>query len=253
MKKTATLLSVLGLAAVLAGPAFAATLMTEDFSYSNGNLAIAPSVSGGNWLSHSGTSGTDIQCTGGMAVGSMAQAYDDNHPFLPAQGATAKTYACFRVLIPGGPGSTPRTNFFAHFSDGGTSTFTARVFVAPMGTSFSFGLSTFSATMNVQWPTALNYDQWYNLMLKYDAAAGTAELWVDPLSEASAKISAAASTGSAGNTVSSFALRQSTGGTGNAWSFNVDDIAVGTTFESICPAPTPVNGSTWGRLKVLYR
>ena len=69
MKRTATMLFVLTAACCLAFalPALAVGLMSEPFLYGNGNLAIAPAVSGGNWANHSGA-GTDIQVTGGVAA-----------------------------------------------------------------------------------------------------------------------------------------------------------------------------------------
>jgi hypothetical protein len=243
MKKIAITFVALAIAAT---PAFAANLLTESFAYPDGNLTTS---SGGNWATHSG-SGTDIQVVSGYAAGDMSQAPDDNRSFA-AQTATAKTYACFRVRIPAISG-TPRTNYFAHLKDSGTSNFAARVFVAPQGNTFSFGLSVSSSTMAAQWPAALNYDQWYTVVIDYDAAAGTADLWVDPVDESSTMISA--SGGATGTLISSFALRQSSTGTGTAWMYNVDDIGVGTNFiDTGCGAPTSTRGSTWGRVKTLYR
>ena len=60
MRKTAIMLLALGLAAAAAAPAFAVSLMTESFTYPNGNL-----VPNGGWATHSGT-GTDIQVLGAV-------------------------------------------------------------------------------------------------------------------------------------------------------------------------------------------
>jgi len=249
MRKTAIAFLALGLSALSFTPASAIVFWSETFSYANGNLAVTPNVSGTNWTSHSGTSGVDIQVNGGVAVGNMAAAYDDNRTFT-AQDSTATTYACFRVMIPAIVGA-PRTNYFAHFKDTGTFNFASRVFVAPQGTTFSFGLAVYSGTMQVQWPTALNYDQWYTVAIKYDGAGDAADLWVDPVTEGSPKISATAS--GASHFVSAFALRQSSTGTGTVWTFNVDNIMVGTTFDDLCPNPTPTRQSTWGHVKSIYR
>ena len=247
MRKTAIAILALGLSAVLFSPAAAIVHWSETFAYPNGGLVAG---SGGNWATHSGA-GTDIQVTSGVAVGDMNQAPDDNRTFT-AQDTTVKTYACFRVMIPSIAGA-PRTNYFAHLKDGTTTNFVCRVFVAPQGTTFSFGLSVFSGTMAIQWPTALNYDQWYTVAIKYDpvGSSDTCELWVDPVDESSPKITATAIVPSFG--VSAFALRQSSTGTGTAWRFNVDNIMVGSDFADLCPNPTPTRSSTWGQVKSIYR
>jgi uncharacterized protein (DUF2147 family) len=257
--RKATLFAALALL-VFAVPAMATSFWSESFSYANGNLALAPSVSGGNWANHSGSTGIDIQVTSGVAVGSMTNTPDDNRAF-PAQSATARTYACFGVMIPQ-PASAPVLNYFAHFKDSGTFNFGGRVYVAPSGNTFTFGLSVGSCGTGCTvalWPSALNYGQWYTVAVMYDAAAGSAQMWVDPSSESSPSITSntwSGTTNQAGFQLSAFALRQSSSGipsgTSN-WGYNVDNIQVGTTFGDLCPSPTPANATTWGRLKAIYR
>ncbi len=265
MKRTATMLFVLTAACCLAFavPALAVGLMSESFPYGNGDLV---AVAGGNWANHSGV-GTDIQVTGGVAVGSMTAAPDDNRAFA-AQGATAKTYACFTVNIPT-PAAAPVLNYFAHFKDTGTINFPARVYVAPSGATFTFGLSVGSCALNgtpscspTLWPVSLSYDTDYTVAISYDAALGSAELWVNPVTEASAKIihnTWSGTTPQTGFLVSAFALRQSNTPPGGvpgtpSWTFKVDNIGVGTSFSDGCTnGPTPTHGITWGRVKTIYR
>jgi len=251
-RATPVLLALCGLGAavvLIASSAFASTLMTETFSYANGGLVAG---SGGNWTTHSGT-GTDIQVVSGHAAGDMVNAPDDNRTFA-AQGATAKTFACFTVNIPSVVG-TPSTNYFLHFKDTGTINFAARVFVVPSGTTFTFGLSTSTSSPTATWPTALNYGQTYVVAIDYDAAAGTSDLWVNPADETSPKITGAV--GTTGFLLSALAMRESatiTPAGSVLWKYNVDDVAVGTTFNDACAGqPTGTNSSTWGRVKVLYR
>ncbi len=257
MKKAVTLLfAVVALVLVSAVPALAVSLLSETFdAYNTGGLV---AMAGGNWASHSGTIPTDIQVLaagkGKYVKGDMAATADDNRTFAQ-QDSSAKTYACFRVRIPSIASGAPRTTYFAHFKDTGTFNFAARVFVAPSGTTFSFGLSVAATAMSVQWATALNYDQWYTVAISYNGATGTdrAELWVDPVNEASTKITATA-TGITSIFVSSFALRQSNAGSGTLWKWDVDDIGVGTTFADACTSgPTPTRTTTWGRVKSIYR
>ena len=255
MKKATLLITALALLAI-AGPAFSASFWSEQFSYANGALT---SVSA-NWTTHSGTTGTDITVNGGVAQGNMSSIPDDNRTF-PTQSATGKTYACFQAMIPT-PAATPVLNYFAHFKDSGTFNFAARVYVAPSGGTFTFGLSVGSCGSGCTvalWPTALNYNQWYTVAIMYDAAAGSAKLWVDPAGEGSLSISHNTWSGTVsqvGFQLSAFALRQSSSGVPSgtsAWTYNVDNIQVGDLFSDLCPSPTGAASSTWGRLKTLYR
>ncbi len=255
MRKTAIMLLAFGLAATAAAPAFAVSLMTETFTYANGNLALPVSVSGGNWANHSGV-GTDIQVTGAVAVGNMNNAPDDNRSFT-AQDSQSVVYACFQCMIPT-MAAAPRNNYFAHLKDGGTSNFVTRVFVAPVAStsSFTFGLSHFSGTQSDQWATPLNYGQWYTVVIKYDGPSKTSKLWVDPVNESSTSITTTYVSGPGRSIISSFALRESTGGTGGSpFIYNVDNISVATTFGDLgCGSQgTPARGTTWGKLKNIYR
>jgi len=130
-------------------------------------------------------------------------------------------------------------------------------------TGFTFGLShsSTSAVAPVAWSVApLLYDKSYFIVIKYDPALNTSTLWVNPSSEASPNITQTL----AGSvfSVSTFALREAfniptmpagtPSGTGT-WKFSVDNLGVGTTFSDACAQVTPTQGSTWGRLKTIYK
>jgi hypothetical protein len=263
MRITATALLALGLAAILVSPALAATIMSETFAYSDGNLV--PNGAPFAWANFSGAV-TDIQVASGRATGFGPNANDDHALFTP-QATSAVTYACFRATIPA-PSGQPKPIYFAMLKDGGTSIFVARVYVLPLPTAgeWTFGISysSTSATVGVvPWSaTTLAYGTDYTIAIKYDPAAFTATLWVDPVDESSTSVSIVGT--AAAVAVSGFGLRQSaTAATlpaspayvGSAdWGFSVDNIGVGTTFTSACvPVPTPTIKSTWGMLKTIYR
>jgi hypothetical protein len=257
MKKIATTLAMLALSASTAS---AVTLLSESFSYPNGNL-----VPNGGWATHSGSGATavDIQVVNGRAVGDNNNAPDDNRTFA-AQPTNAPTYACFEVVIPD-PGGQPKVSYFAHFKDTGTTNFFSRVYVLPAGaTGFTFGLSFSSTSASVgpvAWSaTPLNYDQPYFIVIKYDPSTLTSTMWVNPTDESSTSISHTG-TGSAFS-ISAFALRQSfssptlpasqPNGTAIV-RFSVDNLGVGTTFADACYQVTPTRTGTWGHIKTLYR
>jgi hypothetical protein len=258
MRKTALVLSLLGLAAFSAAPALATPLLTETFTYPNGNLVVPL----GNWTTHSGAGGTDIQVVSGTAAGDMAQAPDDNRTFT-AQTATAKTYACFLVKIPAQAAALTGTTYFAHFKDTGTSSLVARLYVTPLSPTFTFAISVSSANAPLpfqylsNWTSALSFDTYYNVVIDYDAAAGFSDLWVNPANESSAKVTSSTSSGvKTGTLVSAFALRQSASGieAGTNWKWIVDNVGVGSTFDDACVASTiAVEPKTWSTVKTLYR
>jgi hypothetical protein len=256
MKKLATSLLALAAVAAFAIPAHATTLLSEPFSYPDGNLA-----GNGGWTTHSG-SASDISVTGARALATEWNAAfdkDDNTTFA-AQSTSVPTYACFQVTIPD-PGGSPKPNYFAHLKDASATIFLARLYVLPSGaTGFTFGItvSSSSATvLPVPWGSALTYGAQYNVVIKYDPTTSTATLWVNPVNEASTNVSHTNTTTAAA--ISSFALRQSnsapTGVTGGSvgWVAYVDNVGVGTTFNDACYQVTPTKSNTWGQLKVIYR
>jgi hypothetical protein len=261
MRKTAIALLALalGLAATLVSPAMAVTLLSEGFSYVDGNL-----VPNGGWANFSGAV-TDVQIASGRAVGFGPNANDD-HVAFTAQPTTSKTYACFLVRIPAIVGA-PKAIYFFAMKDAGTANFVSRVYVLPITGGFTFGLShsSTSATVGVvPWSAAtLLYDHEYNIVVNYDPVTKTSTLWVDPFNESSTSVSIT-NAAIAALSVSTVALRQSASastlpaspsyaGTVD-WGFSMDNLGVGSTFDEACAlVATPTSGATWGRLKTIYR
>jgi len=259
MRKTAIALLALCLAAIVAAPAMATSLLSETFTYADGNL-----VPNGGWANFSGAA-TDVQIVSNRAVGLGPNANDD-HVFFAAQPLTSKTYACFTVKIPA-IAAAPKPIYFLALKDGGTAAFVSRVYVLPISGGFTFGLShsSTSATVGVvAWSAStLLYDHDYNIVINYDPVAKSSTMWVDPANESSPSVSItnSAATSIAVQTV---ALRQSASaatlptspayvGTAD-WGFSVDNLGVGTSYIDACTAGTiAVTPSTWTNMKALYR
>ena len=246
MKKVTLLVAAALLAAV---PAFGAQLLNETFSYANGSIT---AVSAGLWANHSGTP-LQMQIVGGEVelVETGALSEDANRAHAAAQG---KVYACLEARLTST--NVPAfDNYFAHFrTSANPFNFRSRVFVAPFPaaapTGFTFGLAATSSgtTPTVPWGVGLNFGQTYRIVHSYDPADGSTQLWVNPVSEASASITSAAAA-AAGETIDSYAFRQSSGN----WTLRVDNLTVGETFSEVCDGATPASSSSWGRLKTLYR
>jgi len=226
--------------------AVAATLLTENFIYPDGNLA-----GQGTWTAHSGAGVGPVQVVSQAAVshhGPSATFAEDVNTTFVAQGATAKTYASFDLKV---TSYTSGTDYFAHLKDTGTSNLRSRVFItAPTGGgSYSLGIAVTSAgtSPTVQWPADLTFNQTYRIVQSYDAATGTAELWVDPANEASSKI-VSGPFAATGTLISSWAIRQ---GSGAVSTQEFDNLLVGQSFDDIVPAPVP-GLSPWGAIMLAF-
>lgn len=257
MRKTATLLVGAALVGVFAANAFAGSLLTEAFTYADGPLV---ANSGGNWTTHSGA-GTDIAVATGAAVGLMSNSPDDNRLLTSARTATEKTYACFTLTVPSQPAAGLIANYFAHFMVNGT-TFRSKVFIAASGGSYTVGVSPTAnasgaplaipaAPLGATWGSALNFGQAYRIAISYEPIAGTSQLWVDPVNEASTSISATDAVAVNG-ALTAFGFRQSSTG-GCAYTYTVDDLSVGTSFADACGGVVGVENSTWSAMKSIYR
>jgi hypothetical protein len=258
MKRLATLLALLALSAA---PAFSAVLLSESFTYPNGNL-----IPNGGWANYSGA-GTEIQVASGRAVGTHVNAPDD-HILFPVQPLTSKTYACFDVIItPPAAGGAPRPVYFAELKDGGAANLVSRVYVLPIGAGWTFGISHSSTSASAgvtPWTASLNYGQKYNVVINYDPNNKTSTLWVNPANELSSSVSNT-NAAIAALAVSGFGLRESNvastlpavpaySGTADI-TYSVDNLGVGTTFVDACQQyqSTPAQRSTWGQVKSIYR
>src|SRR5512145_1011861 len=149
----------------------AAPLFKENFDY---GLAAGPliSVSSGNWITHSGTTGPVQYITsslslpgylssgiGGSATFSGSGTQDVNRPFAVQSAGTV--YAAALVKIASTSGST----YFLHLKDSGTMNFVARVFARNSSGNLQFGFSNSSTAVY----TTRNFifNQTYLLVTKF--------------------------------------------------------------------------------------
>jgi hypothetical protein len=258
MKRFATLLALLALSAA---PAFATVLLSEGFTYPNGNL-----TPNGGWAVFSGAPPTDIQISTGRAVVDHNNAPDD-HILFPVQSTSSKTYACFDVIVPPVAGP-PKAVYFAMLKDGGTSIFVSRVYVVALssgGMTFAISHSSTSATVGLTpWTAPIVAGQKYNVVINYDPVNKSSTMWVNPVNELSASVTDV-NAAIAAVAVQGFGLRQSStaatlpavpsyAGSTNV-QISVDNLGVGTTFADACAQyiATPTQRSTWGMVKQIYR
>lgn len=214
---------------VSAAVAPAQQLLRDDFAYAG------PLTSNG-WFAHSSGGQRTIVSFGDYAILQQGTgAGEDINRGFPQIAAAQTVYASFHLRLPSGsPVNTTSGLYFAHFKDG-TTGFRARTAVlAPTaGGAFRLGIHADSATVatGTAWPSDLAFDTDYTVVISYNAASGLAELWVDPVSAASPKIT---HTGTLlGQFMSAFAWRQSNEYTGQMY---VDSLIVGLTFADVAGA-----------------
>lgn len=258
MKRLATLAALL---AISATPSFATVLVSQSFTFPNGDLTANPP-----WAVYSGTPPTDIQISAGRVICNNSNAPDD-HILFPVQPTNTKTYACFDVIIPNpGPGA-PKLVYFAELKDNGATNLVSRVYVAPLASGWTFAISHSStsatgAGVTLWSATSLLYDHKYNVVINYDPVNHSSTLWVDPASELSTNVTDT-NAAIASLAVQGFGFRQSSsasaapgfGTSGLNITESVDNLGVGTTFADACSQyqSTPTQRSTWGAVKQIYR
>lgn len=226
MKKPLVLLAAFsGLLVIPA--ANAQILVNDNFNRPDGSLVgTSPTPGpGGVWTSHSGTLG-DLLLSGGLAVVQHGVPSEDaNVPFAVQTAGLLSANFDISVtssgLITGGD-----YEYFAHFSDGGTSAFFARVDVveATGGGDYSLGIATTSGTAEAVLPVDFSFGNTVNLTLTYNFGTGLSSLTVGANT-----IFSTTSVISPG--LSAFALRQSDSSLNEA--IMVDNLVV-----SIVPEPS---------------
>ncbi|MEO6034963.1 MAG: PEP-CTERM sorting domain-containing protein [Verrucomicrobiota bacterium] len=254
MKKL--LLSILLVAAASSGLR-AQVYLSDTFSYSNGDLT---NVSSLKWTSHSGT--TPLNVVNGQAFIQQADAttgrQDDNSllmlsgspvTFIPDGNANNNDnflYSSYDVNFSALPSST-LGSYFGHFKTDGASQFYARVGANTAGAA----AGTFRLVIaNGNWSTTtppvsfaqdLSLGITYTVVSRFNLDTKISTLWVNPVDETSASVSAADTFTFSGN-LDSYALRQGTSTgtpTGAPGDLTVDNLLIGRTFADVLPIPEP--------------
>ena len=194
----------------------------DTFAYADG-----PLVGNSEWASHSGGP-DDLLVTSGQALVQHGTPSEDVN--LPFTSVTGSLYFAFDMLVqdPGAPITGSDTEYFAHFKTDGFG-FIAQVFVeAPTGGGdYTVGISSDQNSADATWAADLTYGNSYRITVKYDQDTAIATLWVDAALESDTSI-IGADEADPGDTVASFALRQSDSDENEG--ILIDNLAVTQTF-----------------------
>ena len=238
-KQIASLVLTLVFAA-MASTSFGTLFVSETFSHPDGNLAGQSPEVGGTWATHSGTGDVPVSVVGGQAQlthGSLSRD-DVNVPFAGGAviGAGDIVYSGFDLSL-ADPGAAISDVYFAHFFEN-TSTFGSRIWItAPTTSGYRLALSGDSSITDndgeAYWAGDLSFGTTYRVVTSYSFDDGEAQMWVDPVSEASTSVMS--TDGVAMDEFAAYALRQSSGNTIQI----IDNLRVATTFAQAVAIPEP--------------
>ena len=228
---------------VLAPSAYSATLLVdEDFSYTDGSLVgNTPTPGpGGTWVTHSGTVG-DLLVTGGQAVVQHGVPSEDANIGFTSQ-TSEILKATFDITVNDDSvvaGSD--FEYFAHFSDGGTSNFFARLDIVPAFStgSYDLGIATVASTAEATLGGDFAFGDTISVTLTYDFSTGLASVSANSLTATSTSSVIATN-------LSAFALRQSD-------SSNNETILVDNLVITSVPEPTVALLGAFGLLGLVRR
>ena len=201
-------------------------LLSESFAYPDGPIVGAP---GSPWAVHSGTTGP-ANVVGGMLELTQLDGEDINAPFAGAN--VPVLYASFTVNfseLPGGAG-----NYLVHFRGTTATSFRGRLFVSTTDAvpgSFRLAIANGANTAAAALATDLTLNTSYLVVLRYEVTTATTTLWLDPVTESDASVTATDTATPA--TMTSFAFRQPASSTAGIGTLLVDDLRVGTAFTDV--------------------
>jgi hypothetical protein len=224
----------------LCSSGYAAVLISDDFSYTNGGLV---ANSGGNWTNLSGT-GTFLQVSSGEVAGlahGSGSREDATRIFSAPAVSSGSVYSSFSFTVNTAP--TAGTDYFFAVHGLADSNFRGRVFLTvPTTAGFRLGIS--NATATASFTGDLIVGTTYYAVVRASSTTGTnAALWIGTSLSSIAALTESSPTATAAdaftaNSLGRAVLRQ--GGSitvGNSLDF--DNLVIGTSFADVAPVPEP--------------
>ncbi len=148
-------------------------------------------------------------------------------------------------MVPSGGDDATSEEYYTHLMEPAGFNYHARVNTAPPNAAGDYSMSIMARGTNADataWASDLNYDQTYQIVVKFDAAAGTATMWIDPANEGDVNV-VSTNVDAVGLTSSRIALRQDSTSPGLT-NIEVDNLVVATSFAEVCPAAAPSASQT---------
>lgn len=231
----------------------AATLFSETFSYSDGDLT---TVSGGNWENSqpavlAGLNPVQVVSGEAQIVNRVDVSEGVFHSFESQTTGTLYLGFDFNLDRLSDPRDENATLFFHKSSIGGDRSGGDFWISEPeAGGDFTVGISSRDSTPDALWATDLTFDTWYRAVIAYDLEEDIATLWIDPIIEGSTSIN--------GAKVSSVAnldrvlIRQRLASVVQEETLRLDNMVVSTTFAEATAVPEPSLFIPAGSLGLLF-
>ena len=208
-------------------------LFSESFELSDGPLT--PETA---WETHSGHPGTTLVQEGALVLND--QSTEDlnvalpGHPYLPEEDLALHLGFDLTIISPpSGPGS-----YFAHFKGSGNRDFRGRIFVRADDESperMQVGLQADSSGIPLFHATKLDQFIPYRVQVAYQLATNQAMLWINPATDPSLLVESEGLAQPA--PIQAVAFRQTGSPNGGIGTLRIDNLNIGTTFESIQRTP----------------
>lgn len=222
-------------------------LFREQFNYANGEIS---AVSGGTWVRSDGTA---LNISNGAAVINQGDLNANRErasraiptPFTTAGNSVA--YLSFNALWTSLP-LTANGSYFMNLSVNTTasSPFYGRIGADRAGAAdgkfrVAVANASWSTANSIEFPQDLSLNVEYEFVVRYDLNTQRTTLWVDPASSASTSVTATDGPAGEQQAIAAINLRQGiSSGTGAPGVIRIDDLRLGTTFESVTEEPSPV-------------
>lgn len=204
-------------------------VLTEDFSYADGPLAVANP----DWVNHSGTADT-LLVASGQAVVSQDGGSEDLHRLFDGGAAFSSgvVTADFDIVVSSAMGIADNSDdeYFAHFwQTANPFNFRSRTFVhAPTaGGDYTLSIATQSSSASIDLPTDFTFGDTVPVSISYDITGGTASLTAGGNTVTDLTVNT-------GQIIDAFGLRQSTNNNGRE-TILVDNLSVS---HTVVPEPS---------------
>ena len=204
-------------------------LVSDAFDRQDGAISDSP-----EWNTHSGAPGTtqildETLILGGSATEDINTTIP-GFPFLPEQNSTLYSGFDLTLIEP----LSGKGTYFAHFKGASKTSFHSRIYIAQVQDderSYQLGVLGGRLSEPSFHTEKLELFTPYRIIMRFDIGTGRSDLWINALNETST--STQSTSQAAIPAIESFAFRQTGTNNGGIGRLQIDNLSIGTDFESV--------------------